>query len=348
MKTADFQFHLPKELIALRPSEKRDHSRLLVLHRDGSIEHRMFFQIPRYLNRGDMIIVNNTKVFPARIMGTKPSGGKLDILLVREAGDPSTWEVLCRGSYRGELSLAGGARAEIWAEGEGTSEEPPKRFLRFRDTDPSRIFELLWGFGGMPLPPYIGRLPDEEDKQRYQTVYAENQGSIAAPTAGLHFTGDLLREIEERGVLVRSLTLHVGPGTFKPIRAEALTDHSMDLERFEIPTVLLDEIREAKARGNRVITVGTTTTRAMEGFMSGRWSGERDKGLITGQTDVFIYPGFEFRVSDGLVTNFHLPSSTPLMLTSAFCGFSRVMDAYREAIAMGYRFFSYGDAMLII
>ncbi|MFA5354677.1 MAG: tRNA preQ1(34) S-adenosylmethionine ribosyltransferase-isomerase QueA [Thermodesulfovibrionales bacterium] len=348
MKTADFQFHLPKELIALRPSEKRDHSRLLVLHRDGSVEHWQFFEIPRYLREGDMIIVNNTKVFPARIMGAKPTGGKLDLLLIREADGLSTWEVLCRGSYAGLISLPGGVKAEVWSEGTGTAEEPPKRFLKFLDVEREAILDLLWDCGGMPLPPYIGRLPDEEDKQRYQTVYAEHQGSVAAPTAGLHFTEALIREIEEKGVLVRRLTHHVGPGTFKPIRAESLSDHRMDREEFEIPVSLLQEIREVKAGGNRVITVGTTTTRAMEGVMSERWSGTRENGLIRGDTDIFIYPGYKFRVSDGLITNFHLPSSTPLMLTSAFCGFEKVMKAYQEAIALGYRFFSYGDAMLIL
>ncbi|NTU42984.1 MAG: S-adenosylmethionine:tRNA ribosyltransferase-isomerase, partial [Nitrospirales bacterium] len=297
MKTSDFQFHLPKELIALRPSEKRDHSRLLVLHKDGSIEHRMFFHLPQYIERGDMIIVNNTKVFPARIMGTKPSGGKLDILLVRPQGEPSTWEILCRGSYSGTISLSGGLTAEVWIDGEGTAEEAPRRFLRFHDADYSRIEEFLWDCGGMPLPPYIGRLPDEEDKSRYQTVYAAKQGSIAAPTAGLHFTEGLMEELEGKGVLVRNVTLHVGPGTFKPIRAELLYDHRMDQEQFEIPMRLLEEIEEVKERRNRVITVGTTTTRALEGYMSGKWSGASDKGLIKGQTDIFISPGYEFRVS---------------------------------------------------
>lgn len=360
MKTADFDFSLPKDLIALRPSEQRDHSRLLVLHRDGTVEHRRFFDIFEYLNKGDMLLMNNTKVFPARITGTKPSGGKIDILLVKEIEERGTWEVLCRGNYSGKILISEAVEAGIWTVHDkdsenGLPEKQPKKLLRFLNIEPSGLGDILWRCGHMPLPPYIKRMPDNEDKQRYQTVYAENQGSIAAPTAGLHFTEDLLNKIREKGILARTLTLHVGVGTFKPIKAESLEDHRMDLEYFEIKSSLLDEIDRVRRAGHRLITVGTTTTRAIEGFMSGLYEngqGARGKGQengsVQGYTDIFISPGYAFKTVDSLVTNFHLPCSTPLMLASAFCGFERLLKAYEEAIAMGYRFFSYGDAMLIV
>ncbi|MDI6801868.1 MAG: tRNA preQ1(34) S-adenosylmethionine ribosyltransferase-isomerase QueA [Thermodesulfovibrionales bacterium] len=345
LKTADFDFFLPENMVASRPAEKRDHSRLLMLSRNGSMEHKRFHDIVDYLNSGDMLLLNETKVFPARLIGTKPSGGKIDILLVREI-ENEAWEIMCRGNYTGMITIGDSIRAEIWAEEKKKSEV--KKFLRFRNIEYSEIKDILWRLGHMPLPPYIRRKPDNEDKQRYQTVYARNEGSIAAPTAGLHFTEELLMKIKDKGVLVKTLTLHVGTGTFKPVKTEYLKTHLMDTEYFEIKSSLIDEMRQVKEAGNRVITVGTTATRAVEGYLSGHCSVVNNNGSICGYTDVFIYPEYKFKVLDGLLTNFHLPRSTPLMLASAFCGLENILNAYEEAIAMGYRFFSYGDAMLIL
>ncbi len=348
MKAADFNFYLPEELIAYRPSKKRDGSRLLVLHKDGSFEHRMFPDIADYLKEGDLLILNNTKVFPARIFGTKESGGKIDILLVREAGDNRTWEIMCRGKYNGLVNIHSGIKAEIWTD----NEHRTGSFLRFLNIEAADVKDFLWQHGHMPLPPYIKRMPDDKDKQRYQTVYAENEGSIAAPTAGLHFTEELLDKLGEKGVLIRKLTLHVGPGTFKSIKSEFLKDHRMDSEFFEINPELLDEIDRVKKSGNKIVGVGTTVTRALEGFMSGSYrncSPQNSKnGRICGLTDIFIYPGYRFKAISSLITNFHLPNSTPLMLVSALAGFENISKSYSSAIADGYRFFSYGDAMLIL
>lgn len=346
MKTADFDFYLPKDLIALRPSEKRDNSRLLVLHRDGTVGHRRFSDIVEYLNEGDMLLLNNTKVFPARIIAAKPSGGKTDILLVREIDGDGTWEVMCRGRFSGIVDIGNDIKAEVRTE---KTENGRRKFLRFLNIKPSEVKDMLWQYGYMPLPPYINRMPDEGDKQRYQTVYAENQGSIAAPTAGLHFTEDLLNRIKAKGVHVEALTLHVGAGTFKPIKTESLEEHKMDPEYFEIKMSLIEKIERVRESDSRIITVGTTATRAVEGFMSGIYQrcGSLN-GFLHGYTDIFICPGYKFKAVDSLVTNFHLPCSTPLMLASAFCSFEKLLNAYKEAIAMGYRFFSYGDAMLIL
>ncbi|HEX8949853.1 MAG TPA: tRNA preQ1(34) S-adenosylmethionine ribosyltransferase-isomerase QueA, partial [Dissulfurispiraceae bacterium] len=297
MKTADFDFRLPKEYIASRPSEKRDHSRLLVLGKDGSIEHRRFHEITEYLNPGDLLLLNNTKVFPARITGTKPSGGKIDILLVREADEKGTWEILYKGGFQGTVTVLNGMEAEIRLEGGGSA----RALLKFPGLSSEALDRLLWDYGAMPLPPYIRRAPDKEDKLRYQTVYAERQGSIAAPTAGLHFTGELLAGIKEKGVKIRALTLHVGSGTFKPIRAELLAEHRMDSEYFELEPSLLEDIRNVKKAGGRLITVGTTATRAIEGYMSGKYKGSNGaspSSTIKGSTDIFISPGYEFRAVD--------------------------------------------------
>ena len=358
MKVADFDFFLPKDLIAKRPLKERDRSRLLVLFRDGMIEHKSFSDLPSYLEKGDMLLINNTKVFPARLTGFKQNGEMIEILLVRKKGD-NIWEVLSRGSFTGTLRIS----EKLW--------------LGLYNGDTARLkysgdfTDIIWKHGKMPLPPYIKRLPDESDKKSYQTVFAMEEGSIAAPTAGLHFTGRLLKEMVSKGVIIKELTLHIGTGTFKPIRTENMNDHSMEAEYFEIDKGLISEIREIKASGRRIISVGTTTTRAIEGYLSGRFNEaeKRRKGdkenrkdremekrsftespshQVTGSTDLFIYPGYEFRVVDSLVTNFHLPRSTPLMLASAMCGWEKLMKAYKEAIAGEYRFLSYGDAMLIL
>ena len=365
MKTADFDFDLPSGLIALRPSEKRDNSRLLVLHRDGSVEHKRFFDVPGYMSEGDMLLLNDTRVFPARIIAIKPNGRQLDILLVRETDEKGTWEAIYRGKFSGVVTFGNGMRAQVWPEkNPRLSTNSPEmevenqklqKKMRFLDVELSMIPNMLQQFGYMPLPPYIKRMPDDEDKERYQTVYAERTGSIAAPTAGLHFTEELLDKVKERGVLVRSLTLHVGTGTFKPVKAEMVEGHTMDMERFSIRRALIEEIGLIKARGKRVITVGTTATRTVEGYFNGQWIEDINPGLqiqrsdlIRGHTDIFISPGYKFSTVDSLITNFHLPCSTPLMLASAFSSLEKIFKAYREAISMGYRFFSYGDAMLIL
>lgn len=337
MKATDFDFHLPEYLIARRPAVPRDSCRLLVLHRDGSMEHRRFSDLPEYLAEGDLLLLNDTKVFPARLMGTKQTGGKLEILLVEET-EPDVWEVLARERYSGKVFISGRLLGEMF-QGRSLSLE---RGADFRKT--------LWEVGLMPLPPYIRRKPEEADKEWYQTVYAEREGSIAAPTAGLHFTDALLGEIGKKGVLMRFLTLHVGTGTFRPIKADKLEEHTMDEECFEFDKDLLQTVERTKESGKRLIAVGTTTSRAIEGFFGGKYRDDPPgrNGSIKGRTDIFIYPGHRFRAVDSLITNFHLPGSTPLMLTSALYGTGRLLEAYGRAVSMEYRFFSYGDAMLIL
>jgi S-adenosylmethionine:tRNA ribosyltransferase-isomerase len=348
MRTADFDFELPRQLIALQPSEKRDCSRLLILHRDGSVEHKRFFDIIDYLREGDMVLMNNTKVFPARLTGEKAGGKKVDILLVRKTDDETTWEILCKGSCNGPVSVFGGTEAEIQTRRSKKTGEK-RRYLRIPEVSSSEMDDLIWKYGFMPLPPYIRRMPENLDKQRYQTVYADQQGSLAAPTAGLHFTDELICKIRNKGVLVKFLTLHIGTGTFKPVRVECLEDHDMEAEYFDMNQHLMEEIELVKQKGGRLFAVGTTTTRTVEGIASGRCKVNMGEGgAIRGFTDIFIYPGYNFRVVDCLVTNFHLPRSTPLLLVSAKSGFNKILKVYKEAAAMDYRFFSYGDAMLVL
>jgi S-adenosylmethionine:tRNA ribosyltransferase-isomerase len=351
MKITDFDFVLPETFIAARPLKNREGSRLLVIHRDGRLEHRYFSDLPSYLVKGDMLIINNTKVFPARLTGYKKNGGKIELILVRRKNNEE-WEVLSRGKFTGPLTVSDELQVDLY---KGSS-------AKFRYS--GDFMDIIWRCGSMPIPPYIKRLPDQSDKESYQTVFAKKEGSIAAPTAGLHFTDAVLRDIASRGVKIREITLHVGIGTFKPIRTEYVDEHSMDAEYFEIGKDLLSEIEEVKAEGKKIITVGTTTTRALEGYVSGKFSngsnppspiflkedkgGPQSSGSIQGTTDIFIYPGYTFKIVDSLITNFHLPRSTPLMLVSALAGRENLLIAYREAIARRYRFLSYGDAMLIL
>jgi S-adenosylmethionine:tRNA ribosyltransferase-isomerase len=340
MKASDLDFPLSESLIADRPVEPRDHCRLLVLHKDGMIEDRYFFDLPDYMERGDILLLNDTRVFPARLTAKKKTGGKVELLLVREIG-PLTWEILCRDNYTGSLILSDGSPVHL-REG--------KIAVFEYDGD---IIEHLWKIGEMPLPPYIKRRPSERDKEWYQTVFAEKTGSIAAPTAGIHFTPDLIERIRTKGVSVMFITLHVGVGTFRPVRSDNVEDHRMEPEYFEIRKEVLKAIEEAKTSGKKVFSVGTTTTRAVEGLYnkiaSVKSNGlSRENGSFRGSTDIFIYPGYRFNVIDALITNFHLPRSTPLFLAAAFVGREKLIDAYRHAISMEYRFFSYGDAMLIV
>ena len=335
MKITDFDFILPEQLISERPLRERAGSNLLVLHKDGTIEHQTFSDLPSYLEKEDMLIINNTKVFPARLTCFKENGGRIDILLIKRKTDEE-WDVLSKGKFTGPLKVSD----ELWLDLYRGS------VARFRYS--GDFMDILWRCGDMPIPPYIKRLPDRSDKESYQTVFASKEGSIAAPTAGLHFTGALLKDMAAKGVKIRELTLHVGVGTFKPIRTDNLDEHSMDAEHFEIDKKLVSEIGETKASGKKIITVGTTTTRALEGYVSGNCTVASRNGRVEGSTNIFIHPGYVFKVVDSLVTNFHLPRSTPLMLVSALIGREKLFLAYREAIAKRYRFLSYGDAMLIL
>ena len=377
----------------MRPAAQRDGSRLMVLS-DGRAEHRRFSDLPEYLCEGDILLLNDTRVLPVRLTGRKETGGRLEVLLVRQTepvrrasparetagGDgweTCIWEVLYRGRYEGRLQINDELELELGGEPRrrqcpDQSPQPPKspqppdgpRVARvsFRGD----LLEIISRCGAMPLPPYIKRRPDESDRERYQTVYCRDTGhltegdwsperdwspgSIAAPTAGLHFTRELLEAIRARGVRVRKLTLHVGRGTFMPVRCNDIREHPMEREHFEIGRALVDEINETRRAGGRLCAVGTTATRAIEGYFSGRCRLDKKPGgdgTISGSTDIFIYPGYPFRAVDALVTNFHLPRSTPLMLASALAGRQTLLKAYEEAVRAGYRFFSYGDAMLI-
>ena len=330
MKLSDFDYNLPKELIAQHPSGKRDESKLLVLHRKaGKIEHKIFKDIVGYLSKDDLVLLNDTKVVPARLFGKKETGGKVEALLLHKDRE-GEHEVLlkpARGCRVGSRLIFGDGRLKA----EISRVENGRRFLKFERN--GNFEELLDELGEMPLPPYIKRDNIALDNERYQTVYAAKKGAIAAPTAGLHFTKDLLGQISEKGVDIDYITLHVGYGTFKPVKCEDITGHKMEKEYFQIDNKVIEKIN---ARKQRTIAVGTTTCRAIETLRAGGW------------TDLFIYPPYEFKAVDALLTNFHLPRTTLLMLVSAFCGRELLSRAYREAIDKKYRFYSYGDAMLIL
>jgi S-adenosylmethionine:tRNA ribosyltransferase-isomerase len=344
MHASLFDYELPAELIAQEPAEPRDASRLLVLDRaTGGWEDRGFAELPELLRPGDCLVANRSRVLPARLLGVaEAGGGPVELLLLRPVGD-ERWEAMVRPGRRcrvgARLVLAGGAaRARVVSEGsEGT------RVVALEAPWSAR--ELMERHGLPPLPPYIGRhdAPKPEDRERYQTVYAREDGSVAAPTAGLHFTPELLVRLARRGVSVHYLTLHVGPGTFRPIRTGRVEDHRLEAEPIDIPEQTAEAVERARSEGRRVVAVGTTTTRALE------WAAGLDGRLRarTGPADLFIRPGHRFRVVDALVTNFHLPRSSLLVLVSAFTGRELVLAAYRHAVAARYRFYSYGDAMLI-
>lgn len=335
MRTDLFDFDLPEELIAQHPLQDRSSCKLVVLDRDGTIRHLFFTDLVGLLSEDDLLVLNDTRVFPARLRGTRKSGAPLDVLLVRQVAR-AEWEIMSKGGYTGPVIFSETLSGDV---NNGT-------MIRFHD--PSCLHDEIWSIGKMPLPPYIKRDADEKDRVMYQTVYAKKEGSIAAPTAGLHFTGDILERIRAKGVKIELLTLHVGPGTFKPLKTESVEGHIMDSEFFEISQSLMENVRETRERGKRVIAVGTTTTRALEGVLSGYASVTCANGTISGQTDIFIYPGYRFLAVDSLLTNMHLPRSTPLLLASALAGRERLLAAYRECVKRKYRFFSYGDAMLIL
>ena len=340
MDLKDFNYDLPEELIAQDPLEDRSSSRLMVLHKDtGSIEHKIFRDIIDYLNPGDCLVINDTKVIPARLMGIKEdTGATIEVLLLKRNAD-DVWECLVKPGKKART----GARI-VFGEGLLVGEivdviEDGNRMIKFHYEG---IFEeILDKLGQMPLPPYITQ--KLQDKNRYQTVYARNEGSAAAPTAGLHFTKELLEKIKEKGVNVVSITLHVGLGTFRPVKVDKIEEHHMHTETFNISKEAADTINRTRAAGGRVIAVGTTSCRTLE-------SAAADDGTIparSGDTDIFIYPGYKFKAIDCLITNFHLPESTLIMLVSALAGRDNIMNAYETAVKERYRFFSFGDAMFI-
>jgi S-adenosylmethionine:tRNA ribosyltransferase-isomerase len=332
-RLSDYDFRYPEELVATAPASPRDSSRLMVLdRRTGDLQHRTFRDLPGYLRPGDCLVLNRTKVLPARLVGRKPTGGKVELLLLKEAS-PGVWKALSADLKPGLTVLLDGARAEVVSpceDGEWT--------LRFSTED---VAGLIRRIGLAPLPPYILKrrkrlgAEGERDLERYQTVYARSQGSVAAPTAGLHFTPELLGTIRDSGVRVAELTLHVGRGTFNPIHAEDVRDHIMLEEDYEIPPEAA-----AALSGARVVAVGTTSVRSLETYAA--------TGRPSGSTGLYITPGYSFRSVDMLLTNFHQPRSTPLLLTCAFAGKEKVLAAYREAVRLRYRLFSYGDSMLIL
>lgn len=340
MKVKDFYFDLPKELIAQHPLENRDESRLMIVDRKtGSIDHKHFKDVIDYLEKGDCLVLNDTRVLPARLMGVKEvSGGKIEFLLLKRT-EKDNWEVLVKPGKKAQIGTKfifgnGELKAEIMSIGEGG--------IRIAKFNYQGIFEeVLDKLGQMPLPPYITE--KLEDKERYQTVYSRSVGSAAAPTAGLHFTEELLKKIRDKGVSIAFVTLHVGLGTFRPVKAETVEAHSMHSEYYELTKENADLINSAKENGKKVIAVGTTSNRTIETIANedGRVSEK------SGWTDIFIYPGYRFKAVDVLITNFHLPESTLIMLISAFSSRELVMKAYKLAIEMEYRFFSFGDAMII-
>jgi len=342
MKTEEFDYPLPPSLIAQYPSPKRGETSLMVLQRQtGVIEHRTFREITQYFNPGDLLVMNNTRVLPARLIGKKETGGKVEILLIPSwNGAEGSWEALIKGSRK----VSRGARVhfEQGFEGEVLEMKGGKGKVRF--TCQAEVMDILQRIGHTPLPPYIKREDEPSDRERYQTIFAERDGSIAAPTAGLHFTHSLLQSLQEKGVRTAKITLHIGIGTFIPIKTPTVEDHRMEAEWIEISEDTAKEIEETKTRGGKVIAIGTTTTRALESFSDEIGGVRAGKGM----TSLFIHPPYRFRVIDGLITNFHLPQSTLIMLVSAFAGRDLLMEAYRQAVNRKYQFYSYGDAMLIL
>lgn len=341
MKKSDFYFDLPKELIAQDPIPDRDKSRLLHLDRfSGNLEHKTFYDVLDYLMPGDCLVLNNTKVIPARLYGTKPTGARVEFLMLNNLGDDK-WECITGPGKKARVgdtfSFSDGIlNAEVLEVLDNGN-----RIAKFSYKE-SNIYEVLDKIGEMPLPHYITH--ELKDRERYQTVYAKELGSAAAPTAGLHFTPELLKKIEDKGITVAYVTLHVGIGTFRPVKAENIEDHEMHSEHYYVPAETAKKINKTKKNGGRIIAVGTTSCRTLE-------SASDESGYLSecdASTNIFIYPGYKFRCIDGLITNFHLPESTLIMLVSAFAGREKVLNAYNTAIAEKYRFFSFGDSMIII
>ncbi|MEM1114578.1 MAG: tRNA preQ1(34) S-adenosylmethionine ribosyltransferase-isomerase QueA [Pseudomonadota bacterium] len=345
MKRSDFNFELPESLIAQHPLAERSASRLLSLEGStAAIEHLQFTDLGKLLRPGDLLVFNNTRVIPARLWGQKETGGKLEILIERMTGsDSALAHIRCSKSPKpgSRILLAAAQGQHPGSDMLTVVDRKDGLFVVRSETAP--ITELLGKLGHMPLPPYIERADEVADRERYQTVYAQRDGAVAAPTAGLHFTEELLAELQGQGVGRAELTLHVGAGTFQPVRADDIEDHMMHAEYLEVDEALCESVRQTRIRGGRVVAVGTTAVRSLE-------SAADEQGELhplVGDTDIFIYPGYRFRCVDAMITNFHLPESTLLMLVSAFAGRAPIMSAYRAAVEERYRFFSYGDAMFI-
>jgi len=364
METAQFDFTLPKQLIAQKPAEQRDQSRMLVLHRnEGRIEHGKFLDFPKYLKMGDVLVLNNSRVVRARLYGRDRSEREFEILLIEENATNDWWTMMRPAKHAPngtEIHLKDnlGKPSEVIGTIKETNPEGHRR-ISFSGTP--NVLRMLEQLGHVPLPPYItrdGNTESETDSERYQTVFAAIEGSVAAPTAGLHFTSNMLDQIRSQGITVCFLTLHVGVGTFAPVKSERLSDHRMHKEYFEISDQNVQLIKEAKRDGRRIVAVGTTTVRVLETLaaleLRPNASQAHAAKTSAGQTDIFIYPPYQFQIVDGLLTNFHLPRSTLLMLVSAFAapgknsGRELILKAYRDAIEKKYRFFSYGDVMLIV
>jgi len=339
-KTSDFYYDLPEELIAQTPLKDRDHSRLLVLDKDnGDIEHKHFYNVIDYLNGGDCIVINDTKVLPARLYGVRKDTGAVIELLLLKRIDDKKWETLVKPGKKAKEGIEIVFKENLLTGKIIDVHDDGNRIIEFEFQG---IFEeILDQLGEMPLPPYIHE--KLEDKNRYQTIYAAHPGSAAAPTAGLHFNDELLKKIEDKGVSIAKLTLHVGLGTFRPVKAEYILEHKMHSEYYELTEEEAKKINKAKLEGKKIISVGTTSTRTLETI------GDND-GFVRAQkgwTEIFIYPGYKFKVVDSLITNFHLPESTLIMLVSALAGKENIMNAYKIAVENKYRFFSFGDAMII-
>lgn len=351
MKLSMFKFNLPKELLAEYPAKERDESRLMVVHKNsGKIEHKMFKDIINYFDEGDVFILNDTKVFPARLYGNKEkTGAKIEVFLLREINaEMKIWDVLVDPARKirigNKIYFYKDNREELVAEViDNTTSRG--RTLRFLYEGPYETFrKKLYDLGEVPLPKYIKRKPEPLDVERYQTVYAKNEGAVAAPTAGLHFSRELLKRMEIKGIQFAPITLHVGLGTFRPVEVEDLSKHKMESEEYIIPAQSAKIINEAIDKKKRIVAVGTSVTRTVESSVS--TTGHLNPGM--GWTNKFIFPPYHFNIPNALVTNFHTPESTPLMLTAAFGGYELIMQAYKEAVKEKYRFFTYGDAMLIL
>jgi len=342
VRVEEFDYYLPPSLIAQYPPPQRGGTSLMILHRQTTaIEHRAFMDIAQYLNPSDLLVMNNTRVLPARLVGKKETGGRVEMLLIPSSnGVGGEWKALIKSGRK----MKPGARIRFEQGLEGEVGELKDGIGKVNFSYQGEMMDILRKIGHVPLPPYIKRGDEPLDRERYQTVFAERDGSIAAPTAGLHFTHAFLESLRKNGVRTTTITLHVGIGTFAPVKTRDVEDHIMDAEWIEIPEKTAREIEDTRARGGKIIAVGTTTTRALESFSTGSGGVKPGKGMIS----LFIYPPYRFRVVDGLITNFHLPKSTLVMLASAFAGRDLLMKAYQEAIRRKYQFYSYGDAMLIL
>ncbi len=344
-KICQYDHDIPKHLIAQHPTTKRDESRLLVLHRNNAkIEHKKFPEIIEYLKPGDVLVLNDTKVSPVRIIGSRTTGGRVEGLIIKET-DKNTWEVLLQSNHRLKvnelLNFNNSVKGNIVCR-----KSTGSWIIKFEDR--KKFLQMLENSGQMPLPPYIKRKKDDYsqhtyDMERYQTIYAKKMGAIAAPTAGLHFTSNLLQKIANKGVNIAFVTLHVGLGTFKPIKEEDFREHTIHKEFYNIPNETINTIHKAKSLGNKIIATGTTTCRVLETFAKSHMAKEN-----SGWTDLYIYPPHKFELTDTLITNFHLQRSTLILLASAFAGRENIVTSYKEAVSHNYRFYSYGDCMLIL